>query len=229
MWLTSLDVIFWCWSCSQNLPYNAPVLTHASPTLFNAGCKAPGWRFSSGIHSLMTSIFWVWLACRRSLYVPLLCPWLRWLLVHRQAKMELIIFWQDCCSLNEDTIDLFNHYISWELADVMTESPHRFWNCNRNLRHRCLSNGLPEILVGALYNYLHPLCESGELWKLMLLFMMKGMVWHSVWGTHKVMTTLILVVLVWILPEIDRTGKLLLWSLHCNLLVMPSSWILDCI
>jgi len=60
------------------------------------------------------------------LYVPLLCPWLRWLLVHRQAKMELIIFWQDCWSLNEDTIDFLNHYISWELADVMTESPHWF-------------------------------------------------------------------------------------------------------
>jgi len=46
-----------------------PALAHASPTLFNAGCNAPGWRFSSGIHSLMTSIFWVSLACRRSLYV----------------------------------------------------------------------------------------------------------------------------------------------------------------
>jgi hypothetical protein len=144
MWLTSREVIFWCWSCSQNLPYNVPALTHASPTLFNGGCKAPGWRFSSGIHSLLTSIFWVWLACRRSLYVPLLCPWLRWLLVHRQAKMELIIFWQDCWSLNEDTIDFFNHYISWGLADVMTESPHWFWNCNRNLGHRCLYNGLPD-------------------------------------------------------------------------------------
>jgi hypothetical protein len=88
----------------------------------------------------------------------ILCPGLRWLLVHRQAKMELIISSQDCCSLNEDTLDFFNHYISWELADVITESPHWFWNCKRNLGHRCLYNGFPEILVGALYNYLHPLC-----------------------------------------------------------------------
>ncbi len=43
---------------------------------------------------------------------------------------------------------------------------------------------------------------SGELWKLFLLFMMKGMVSHSLCGTHKVMTTLILVVLVLVLPEL---------------------------
>ncbi len=88
----------------------------------------------------------------------LLCPGLRWLLVHRQAKTELIISSQDCCSLNDDTLDFFIHYISWELADVITECPHWFWNCNWNLGHRCLYNVLPEILVGALYNYLHPLC-----------------------------------------------------------------------
>lgn len=30
----------------------------------------PGWRFSSGIHSLMTSIFQMWLACRKSWLLP---------------------------------------------------------------------------------------------------------------------------------------------------------------
>ncbi len=30
----------------------------------------PGWRFSSGIHSLMTSIFRMWLACRKSWLLP---------------------------------------------------------------------------------------------------------------------------------------------------------------
>lgn len=55
--------------------------------------------------------------------------------------MELIISSQDCWNLNEDTIDFLTRCISWELANVMTESPCWFWNYDRNLGHRCLYDG----------------------------------------------------------------------------------------
>ncbi len=50
-------------------------------------------------------------------------------------------------------------YVSWVLTNVMTESLHCFWKCDRNSECKCLCNGLPcpKIWSGLLYTYLHPL------------------------------------------------------------------------
>ncbi len=61
-------------------------------------------------------------------------------------------------------------YVSGGLADIMAESSHCFWKCNRNSGSRCVYAVWPEILGRVLYIYLHPPLEAdlfiGDSWQL---------------------------------------------------------------
>jgi hypothetical protein len=61
-----------------------------------------------------------------------LCLRLRCLLLQGQAKIKWSLPPQACCSLNEDTVDFFISYVSWVLANIMTDSSCCFWKLDRN-------------------------------------------------------------------------------------------------
>ncbi len=80
---------------------------------------------------------------------------LRCLLVQVQTRMKWFSQPQACCSLNEDSINLF-----W-LANFMTKSCHCFRKCNRGVNAFIW---LKKFLGESLYTYLNPV-SWWSLWR----------------------------------------------------------------
>jgi hypothetical protein len=89
-------------------------------------------------------------------------------------------------------------YLSWVLANILTESFHWFWKLDKHSGHRLYNSSLKFWADYCLLIYTHPweLMKSlGSQGRVSWLFMLKVMVWHFVSDTHKVMTAFIFVML----------------------------------
>jgi hypothetical protein len=112
------------------------------------------------------------------------------------AWLNLIIeAWWGCDNLSAEWCDTIIVYVSWVLANMMTESPITSRTCDRNLGHRFCIMVLPKFWVDYCILAYTRLCElmksRGSHWQLVTAICDELMVWHFVSNSHKVMTALV--------------------------------------
>jgi hypothetical protein len=105
-------------------------------------------------------------------------------------------------------LSFFIIHVSWVqvLPNIVTESSQCFWKSNTNSwwlsLYDCLAKILGNVDLSTPMVWAHK--GSGEAWQLVSAIHGEVMVWYFMSGTHKVMTTLMVVVLVLVFLELTR-------------------------